>query len=92
MTGHNAGELATTDDMVARKYTLKAGRIKDGTETLAQDTSFKFLMGGAWQLKDGKHPSFADYYKPAIANTTKAWLTNLPEQVAGHHALHGRRR
>ena len=80
MTGHNAGELATTDDMVARKYTLKAGRIKDGTETLAQDTSFKFLMGGAWQLKDGKHPSFADYYKPAIANTTKAWLTNLPNK------------
>ena len=78
MTGYASVEKATTTDMVARKYTLKAGRIKDGTETLAQDTAIKYLMGGAWQFKDGKHPSFADYYTDALANTAKAWLTDLP--------------
>ena len=79
MTGQSSAEKASTTDMVARKYTLKAGRIKDGTETLAQDTAIKYLMGGAWQLKDGKHPSFADYYTNLLSSTTKkAWLTDLP--------------
>mgnify|MGYP006969352952 FL=1 len=78
MTGYSSVEKATTTDMVARKYTLKAGRIKDGTETLGQDTAIKYLCGGAWQLKDGKHPSFSDYYLDALSNTAKGWLTNLP--------------
>jgi len=78
MTGYSSVEKATTTDMVARKYTLKAGRIKDGTETLNQDTAIKYLMGGAWQLKDGKHPSFADYYTNLLSSTDKkAWLTDL---------------
>ena len=77
MTGTSYLQRASSTDMVARKYTLKAGRIKDGTETLNQDSATKFLMGGAWQLKDGKHPSFADYYTDAPANTAKAWLTDL---------------
>ena len=77
MTGTSFLQRASSTDMVARKYTVKAGRIKDGTETLNQDSAIKFLMGGAWQLKDGKHPSFADYYTDAIANTAKAWLTDL---------------
>ena len=80
MTGYNKVEKADIADTVARKYTLRVGRIKDGTETLNQDSSFKYLMGGAWQLKDGKHPSLSDYYTDALANTAKAWLTNLPNK------------
>jgi len=80
MTGYNKLEKANITDTVARKYTLRVGRIKDGTETLNQDSSFKYLMGGAWQLKDGKHPSLSDYYTDALANTAKAWLTNLPNK------------
>ena len=80
MTGYNKLEKASITDTVARKYTLRVGRIKDGIETLNQDSSFKYLMGGAWQLKDGKHPSLSDYYTDALANTAKAWLTNLPNK------------
>ena len=77
---HNTGtaEQASTTDRCTRKYTIKAGRIQSGTETLAQDTAIKYLVNGAWQIKDGKHPSFSEFYCDAAANTAKAWLTNLP--------------
>ena len=77
---HNTGtaEQANINDRSVAKYTLKAGRIEDGTETLGQDTANKYLLNGAWQIKDGKHPSFADFYCDSTSNTAKAWLTNLP--------------
>ncbi len=88
---HDLGtaEQATVTDMSARRYTVKAGRVENGVETLAQDSAVKNLLNGAWQIKDGKHPSFADYYTPFIppSNTTTAWLTNLPNnsQVIERH-------
>lgn len=77
---HNTGtaEQAGIRDRSVAKYTLKAGRIEDGTETLGQDTAIKYLLNGAWQIKDGKHPSFSEFYCDATSNTAKAWLTNLP--------------
>jgi len=77
MTGYAITEKAANDDMVARKYTLRVGRIKDGTETLNQDSAVKYLMGGAWQLKNGKHKDLSYYYNNVLSNTKKAWLTNL---------------
>ena len=76
---HNTGtaEQAATDDRCTRKYTLKAKRLDNGVES-GLDTATKYLLNGAWQIKDGKHPSFSEFYCDAASNTAKAWLTNLP--------------
>lgn len=65
-----------TKDFVARKYTIRAGGLANGQETLNQDSVVKYLIAGAWQIKDGKHPAFTDFY--AGSTLRKAWLTNLP--------------
>ncbi len=77
---HNTGtaEVPNIDDPSVAKYTLKAKRLDDGVESAVQDTAFKYLLNGAWQIKDGKHPSFSEFYCDHSSNTAKAWLTNLP--------------
>ena len=79
---HDLGsvEQASTTDLCARKYTLKAGTITNGVETfpnVASSLATKYLINGAWQIKDGKHPAFTDYYCAAAPAKPKAWLTNL---------------
>lgn len=76
---HNTGtaEQASTTDRCVRKYTIKAKRLDNGVVS-GLDTAIKYLVNGAWQIKDGKHPSFSEFYCDATSNTAKAWLTNLP--------------
>jgi len=78
MTGHNQNERAESTDRTVKKYTLRFGGIYNGLEDLNDDSAVKFLVGGAWQFKDGKHPSFAEYYADALSNTAKLWYTDLP--------------
>ena len=77
---HNTGtvEAPNIDDPSVAKYTLKAKRLDNGVESAVQDTAVKYLLNGAWQIKDGKHPSFSEFYCDHSSNTAKAWLTNLP--------------
>ena len=77
---HNTGtaEQANINDRSAAKYTLQAKRLDNGVESAVQDTASKYLLNGAWQIKDGKHPSFSEFYCDSTSNTAKAWLTNLP--------------
>lgn len=80
---HDLGVLEnpTSTSKSVRKYTVKAGVLNGGTETFPNNAAANavvFLMGGAFQIADGRHPSFSQYYTDAIANTAKAWLTNMP--------------
>lgn len=79
---HDIGsaEQASVTDMSARKYTLKAGGITGGVETfpnVPSSLATKYLINGAWQIKDGKHPAFTDFYSTAAPISRKVWLTNL---------------
>ena len=78
MTGNSTVERAQSSDRTIRKYTIRVGGIYNGVETLNDDSAVKYLVGGSWQFKDGKHPSFADYYADALSNTAKLWYTDLP--------------
>jgi len=77
---HNTGstEAPAVDDPSVAKYTLQARRLDNGVESAVGETLVKYLLNGAWQIKDGKHPSFSEFYCDAASNTAKAWLTNLP--------------
>ena len=86
--GSTEAPLATSQSV--RKYTVKAGVLNGGTETFPNNAAANavvFLMGGAFQIADGRHPSFAEFYTDALANTAKAWLTNMPNnsQVIEKH-------
>lgn len=59
---------------VMRKYTVKAGQYNAGTATLAEATDVVYLLGGAMQISQGLHPSFADYYP--TGSTVKSWLSD----------------
>lgn len=78
MTGKNTVERAESTDKTVAKYTIRVGGIYDGDENLNDDSAVKFLIGGSWQFKDGKHPRFSDYYADALSNTAKLWYTDLP--------------
>lgn len=83
---HDLGsvEQASTTDLCARRYTIRAGRIENGVETLNQVSAVKYLINGAWQIKDGKHPAFTDYYCAGAPAKPKAWLTNLVQSSGGY--------
>jgi len=87
MTGTSTLERAESTDRTIRKYTIRVGGIYNGDEELNDDSAVKFLLGGAWQFKDGKHPSFSEYYSDEVANTAKLWHTDLPNnsQVIERH-------
>lgn len=57
-----------------RKYTVKVGSYTGGTETLAEDSDYVYLLGGVEQIASGLHPDFSDYYPQASSD--KAWLTD----------------
>ena len=64
----------TSTQPVMRKYTVKAGQYNAGTATLAEDSDVIYLLGGAMQISQGLHPSFADYYP--TGSTVKSWLSD----------------
>jgi len=66
--------VGTTTEPVIRKYTVKAGQYNAGTATLAEDSDVVYLLGGAMQISQGLHPSFADYYP--TGSTVKSWLSD----------------
>jgi hypothetical protein len=66
--------VGTTTEPVIRKYTVKAGQYNAGTATLAEDSDVVYLLGGAMQISQGLHPSFADYYP--TGSSIKSWLSD----------------
>ena len=65
--------VGTTTEPVMRKYTVKVGDYTGSTPTM-DDSSVVYLLGGAMQISQGLHPSFADYYP--TGSTVKSWLSN----------------
>jgi hypothetical protein len=73
--------VGTTTEPVMRKYTVKAGQYNAGTATLAEDSDVVYLLGGAMQISQGLHPSFADYYP--TGSTVKSWLSDRQLDSSG---------
>jgi hypothetical protein len=73
--------VGTTTQPVMRKYTVKAGQYNAGTATLAEDSDVVYLLGGAMQISQGLHPSFADYYP--TGSTVKSWLSDRQLDSSG---------
>ncbi len=65
--------VGTTTEPVIRKYTVKVGDYTGSTPTM-DDSSVVYLLGGAMQISQGLHPSFADYYP--TGSTVKSWLSD----------------
>jgi len=57
-----------------RKYTIGVQDYTGGTLGSDNNTAAVYLLGGAQQISQGLHPSFATYYP--TTTSTKGWLTD----------------
>lgn len=58
------------------EYQVRVGEWNGTTETLNDDNTTFYLIGGAEQKSSGLHPDFSQYY--ATGSTRKGWLTDYP--------------
>lgn len=64
------------------KFQVKVGTYSDGYgEVLDEATKNIFLVRGAFQTRDGLHPSFSEHY--AVDAMAKTWLTEMPMRNSG---------
>lgn len=57
-------------------YQVRVGEWDGTTETLNQDNTTLYLIGGTEQRSRGLHPSFSEFY--ATGSTRTGWLTDYP--------------
>ena len=59
-----------------KKYQVRVGEWNGPSESLDDDNTTLYLIGGAEQKSSGLHPDFSQFY--ATGNTRKGWLTDYP--------------